>query len=51
MKGAGPVESLDDALRFRYAGCTRIASEHSTVILDAWKTRLAEESAQTPVIS
>jgi len=51
FKAAGPVESLDDALRFRDAGCTRIASEHTAAILDAWKTRLAEESATTPVIS
>jgi len=51
FKAAGPVESLDDALRFSDAGCTRIASEHTAAILDAWKTRLAEESATTPVIS
>jgi deoxyribose-phosphate aldolase len=51
LKAAGPVESLDDALRLRQAGCTRIASENTAAILQAWKARLAEPAPQSPVIS
>lgn len=51
LKAAGPVSSLEDALRWRAAGSARIASENTAAILDAWKTRLAEQAAQPPVIS
>ena len=51
LKALGPVESLDEALRLRAAGCARIASENTAVILDAWKARLAEGAGQTSVIS
>ena len=51
LKAGGPVDSVDDALRFREAGCTRIASEKTAAVLDAWKARLAEQTAQTSVIS
>jgi deoxyribose-phosphate aldolase len=51
LKASGPVESLEEALRLREAGCTRIASEHTPAILEAWKARLAEQAAQPSVIS
>jgi deoxyribose-phosphate aldolase len=51
MKATGPVETLDDALRLRDAGCTRIASENTAAILDAWKVRVAKPAGQPAVIS
>lgn len=51
LKAAGPVESLEDALRFRDAGCTRMASENTAAILDAWKARLSEQPTEASVIS
>ncbi len=51
LKASGPVESLEEALCLRDAGCRRIATEHTAAILDAWKTKLAEQSAQPSVIS
>jgi deoxyribose-phosphate aldolase len=51
LKADGPVETLDEALRLRDAGCTRIASEHTAAILEAWKAKLAEQAAQPSVIT
>jgi len=36
------VETLEDALAFRDAGCTRLQSTHTGLILEAWKLKLAE---------
>jgi len=52
VKAAGGVRTLEAALAFYEAGCTRIGATATTAILDAWKARLEQElQQQPPVIS
>lgn len=45
LKAAGPVESLEAALHFRTAGCTRLQLNNPQPVLDVWKQRVAEAAA------
>lgn len=42
---AGVVESLDDLLALREAGCTRFSTRQPQEILEAWRERLKAEAA------
>lgn len=52
VKAAGGVRTLEAALAFYEAGCTRIGATATAAILDAWKARLEQaERTRPPVIS
>lgn len=48
MKATFNLDSLEQALAFREAGCERLQSSQTGPILEAWKLRLAELPAPTP---
>ena len=45
VKAAGGVRSLDKAIEVYEIGCARFGATVTAAILDAWKARLAEQSA------
>lgn len=51
LKGAVPAASLEDALLWRDAGCTRLETSHTAAILDAWKARIEAATEAAAVIS
>jgi deoxyribose-phosphate aldolase len=50
IKATGGVDTLDVVLDACAAGCTRIGTAKTAVILDEWKARLAAASQQTQTV-
>lgn len=42
LKACGGIDTLEQALQFRNAGCERLQTANTAAILDAWKAKLAE---------
>ena len=43
MKAQG-IQTLEQALAARQAGCTRVSSSNAPALLEEWRTRLAREA-------
>ena len=48
LKGASHAPSLEEALVWRDAGCTRLQTSDTVAILDAWKARIEERLHALP---